>query len=272
VPHGRAAAREPEAIVPDEAGTAYLLAEARRHDPDRYLCALLAPAERRHALLTLALLNHELARIPEIVSQPMAGMIRLQWWREALEEIISGRPARRHPVVAALSAVVEAGVVDPHALQALIDAREPALERIPADAVALEAYAAATGGALQAAAYAVLGGRSRTAAAGATAIGTAFALTRLSSSLGQEAARVGEPDAGSATLALVGTMHARVAELLGEGRTLANRPPRMHMAAFLPAALADSYLRQLRNRASGPLSRPPGAPLWLAARTLARRP
>ena len=256
----------------DEAGSAYLFAEARRHDPDRYLCALLAPADRRDALLTLALLNHELARIPEIVSQPMAGMIRLEWWREALEELASGRPARRHPVVEALTAVLEARLVDPQVLQALIVAREPALEQIPADAAALEAYAAATGGALQAAVYAALGGQNRTAAAGAAAIGTAFALTRLSGSLRQEATGVGEPDDRSAMLALVDTMLARATELLAEGRALAGRPARKHMAAFLPAALADSYLRQLRRGSSTIPSRPPGAPLWLAARTLARWP
>ena len=51
--------------------TAYLLREARSHDPDRYLCALLAPADRREALLALTLFNHELARIPDIVTQPV---------------------------------------------------------------------------------------------------------------------------------------------------------------------------------------------------------
>ena len=144
----------------------YLLDEARRHDPDRFLCALLAPAERRDALLTLLLFNHALARIPEIVSQPMAGMIRLQWWRDALGELESGQPARRHPVVEALSVVLAGGLVEPAALHALIDAREPALERIPPEAGALETYAATTSGALQSLAYAALGGRAAAEAAG----------------------------------------------------------------------------------------------------------
>ena len=57
----------------------------RQHDPDRYFTALFAPAARREALFVLYAFNHELARARESVRQPMAALIRLQWWREVVE-------------------------------------------------------------------------------------------------------------------------------------------------------------------------------------------
>src|SRR5689334_5107391 len=45
----------------------------RRHDPDRFLTALFAPAPRRDALLTLYAFNYELARARTIASEtPLA--------------------------------------------------------------------------------------------------------------------------------------------------------------------------------------------------------
>ena len=74
----------------------------RRHDPDRYLSALFAPAERRPLLFALYAFNHELARVAERVREPMLGEIRLEWWREAVEGAFEGRP-RDHAAVVALA-------------------------------------------------------------------------------------------------------------------------------------------------------------------------
>lgn len=97
---------------------------ARSHDPDRFLCALFAPAERREAIFGLIALNHELARAREAASNPMAALIRLQWWRDAIEEARAGRTARRHEVAAPLHVAICAGALDPDALLPLVDARE----------------------------------------------------------------------------------------------------------------------------------------------------
>jgi phytoene synthase len=96
----------------------------RAHDPDRFLCALFAPAERRAAVLALTAFNHELARAREAASNPIAALIRLQWWREAVEEAQAGKPPRRHEVAAPLHAAIAAGTLDPADLMALVDARE----------------------------------------------------------------------------------------------------------------------------------------------------
>ncbi len=75
----------------------------RRADPDRYLSALFARAERRPLLFALYAFNHELARIGETVKEPaMLADIRLEWWREAVEGARDGKP-RDHEVVRALA-------------------------------------------------------------------------------------------------------------------------------------------------------------------------
>ncbi|WP_270937283.1 squalene/phytoene synthase family protein, partial [Falsiroseomonas oryzae] len=110
---------------PDPAG---LAAFVRAHDPDRFLCALFAPADRRGALLALTAFNHELARAREAASNPVAALIRLQWWRETIAEAEAGRPPRRHEVALPLHAAIRVGLLDPRALAAMADAREAETE------------------------------------------------------------------------------------------------------------------------------------------------
>ena len=76
----------------------------RSRDEDRWLAAQYASATLKPALLALYAFHGELRRIPSAVSEPPLGEIRLQWWREALAEIIAGKSPRAHPVVEALSA------------------------------------------------------------------------------------------------------------------------------------------------------------------------
>lgn len=91
----------------------------RRHDPDRFLAALFAPPDRRDTLLTLYAFNHELARAPEVASEPALALIRLQWWREVVEG-----QHKRHEVATPLSEAIDHGLLDPAWLLPLIDARE----------------------------------------------------------------------------------------------------------------------------------------------------
>jgi phytoene synthase len=99
---------------------------ARARDPDRFLCALFAPAgPRREALFALTAYNHELARAREASARnPMVALMRLQWWRDAIADAAAGRPPRRHEVAAPLHAAIAAGALDPADLSAMADARE----------------------------------------------------------------------------------------------------------------------------------------------------
>lgn len=101
-----------------------LAALARARDPDRFLCALFAPAARRPALWLLIAFNHELARAREAASNPLAALIRLQWWREAVEAARDGAPPRRHEIAAPLQEAIAAGRLDASALLGMIAARE----------------------------------------------------------------------------------------------------------------------------------------------------
>ncbi|MDR4306461.1 squalene/phytoene synthase family protein [Chelatococcus sambhunathii] len=94
----------------------------READFARYAAALFAPAEARPHLLALYAFDAELARVRDIVSEPLPGELRLQWWRDALEnperaDVVS------HPVARALHAAAEYGRLPTEALLGLIDAR-----------------------------------------------------------------------------------------------------------------------------------------------------
>lgn len=77
----------------------YCSALVKKSDEDRWLAAQYASLENRRLLLALYAFQSELRRIPSAVSEPPLGEIRLQWWREAFQEIRDGKPPRAHPVV-----------------------------------------------------------------------------------------------------------------------------------------------------------------------------
>lgn len=97
----------------------------RDHATDRWLSSrFVADAAARADLIALYALDHELTRIPHVVTDPLMGEIRMTWWREGLEEIAEGRPVRPHPVLKAIAA----GALPPVALAALAEARLGDLE------------------------------------------------------------------------------------------------------------------------------------------------
>src|SRR5215468_2730422 len=101
---------------------AHCEALVRASDKDRFLSALFAPAEHRGALYALYAFNLEVARVRELVKEPLAGEIRLQWWREA---ITGGRPLEvsGHPVASALVEVVGRYGLPFEPFEELIEAR-----------------------------------------------------------------------------------------------------------------------------------------------------
>ena len=65
-------------------------------DPDRFRAAMAAPVAARAVLFPLYALNVEVTRAPWVTQEPMLAEMRLQWWRDALQEIADGGPVRRH--------------------------------------------------------------------------------------------------------------------------------------------------------------------------------
>ncbi len=84
---------------------AHCEALVRVADKDRFLAALFAPAEHRGALHALYAFNIEIARVREIIREPLAGEIRLQWWNDAIAGEAAG-DVEANPVAAALLASV----------------------------------------------------------------------------------------------------------------------------------------------------------------------
>ncbi|WP_299827021.1 squalene/phytoene synthase family protein [uncultured Roseobacter sp.] len=90
-------------------------------DADRFTATMASPVSARRILFPLYAFNIEVSRAPWVTQEPMIAEMRLQWWRDALEEIAESRPVRRHEVVTPL-----AGFLTPdqaRALDGLIDAR-----------------------------------------------------------------------------------------------------------------------------------------------------
>lgn len=253
--------------------------EVHEHDHDRYLTALFAPAGHREAIFALYAFNAEVARTREAVSEPILGRIRLQWWREALDEIYQG-VVREHPVVVGLSEAVNRYGLDRAPFDTLIDAREADLDDAPpADLAALEAYAGATSGTLSALAMSVLGSTGDAPSRAAHLVGTAWALIGLMRAVGFHAQtqRLYLPgdllrDQGIERHALLGgnpspalnkvvrevTEHA--GDLLTQARSLAGEVPRAARRGLLLAVLADRYLGDIARAGYDPFALPAAAP------------
>ncbi|SFS12410.1 squalene/phytoene synthase family protein [Yoonia litorea] len=77
-------------------------------DPLRFRVAMAAPVPARQILFPLYAFNVEVARAPWVTQEAMIAEMRLQWWRDALEEIGQGGTVRRHEVVDALAGVLDA--------------------------------------------------------------------------------------------------------------------------------------------------------------------
>ena len=270
--------------------------QVREHDPDRYLAALFAPAAARRALFALYAFDHEIAKVRHIVSEPLAGMVRLQWWRDALDAIEAGEEPRAQPVVAALHADwAQLQPLRPR-LDAAIDAREVELTADPpADLATLEQRLEAGCGEIARAAVDLLDGHGEAAQAAARHVGLALGLVRLVQSVPRDLQRermllpglllerhradpehAAQARDGRSLREVVAELAARARAHLREARRHRSGVPRRAIPALLHACLLDDYLRRLARAGYDPFAdvttRPAArAPLELLARHLVGR-
>lgn len=118
----------------------------RLHDRDRFIISLRAEAGKRPALWALYALNYEIARTREVVTEPILGRIRLQWWREAVDEALQPEaPIYRHEILRYLAPHKQAYGLRQELFHDLIDAREADMAAGKVTGLAaLEDYAVAT--------------------------------------------------------------------------------------------------------------------------------
>lgn len=84
----------------------------------------MAPAKVRPALWALYAFNYEIAKTREVVSETTTGLIRLTWWREAVDEIYKGKSVRKHEGVQVLAQTIREYDLPQSHFDTLIFARE----------------------------------------------------------------------------------------------------------------------------------------------------
>lgn len=244
----------------------------RLYDRDRYVADLFAPEPARRHLFALHAFNAEVARVRDIVSEPMLGEIRLQWWRD----VVNGAGvAAGNPVAMALMETVEKFGLPVEPLDRLLEARLFDLYDDPMPSLNdLEGYAGDTTSALiQFAAIALSAGRDPGSAEAAGHAGVALTVTRLLRTLPVHARRgqvylpgdlMHAHNVDRADLQ-AGTTTPAVQALLREMRTIARnhatiaatevaRLPDAIKPAFLPLALVDPILDRMERSGYDPFS------------------
>ncbi|MFZ5791842.1 MAG: phytoene/squalene synthase family protein [Pseudomonadota bacterium] len=284
--------------MPSEPGLSYCGAMLKRHDPDRYLTALFAPAGSREALFALYAFNLEIARVREAVREPLAGRVRLQWWREAIAAAAKGE-SHRHEVLQPLAAAMTERGLTVALMERLIDAREFDLDgEAPRDLPALLDYAEASSSTLTLLAFELLGGeagRTPEALAAARALGKAWALTGLLRAVpfhararrlylpldllarhGVRAEDVLELRRPPGLAGVARELAGEAATQLDEARKAAPGLSRSLLPALLPGTLAGLYLKRLAQAGFDPydvrVQTAPPTRIWrLALHNLIRR-
>ncbi len=220
--------------------------------------------------------NAELANVAALVSEPVLGQVRLQWWRDSIDQALAG-DAPNSPVVAALSDGVQRFGFEPDLLHRLIDARELDLDPVPPPTMtALEAYGADTAGSVALLSLRALGCAELPTSVVARDVGTAWALAGiLRSVIGQRSDRramlpfdllqdaglgAGDPFAAHQAeplSAVVEAIRLRALDRLATARGHRKAVPRAALPALLPAGLADFYLQGMNRSGPPPRDRSP---------------
>ncbi|XP_050022139.1 NADH dehydrogenase (ubiquinone) complex I, assembly factor 6 [Alexandromys fortis] len=100
----------------------YCLELLRKRDYESYLCSLLFPAECRSSVSALRAFNVELAQVKDSVSEKAIGLMRMQFWRKAVEDIYHDNPPHQ-PVAAELWKAVKRHNLTRRWLMRIIDER-----------------------------------------------------------------------------------------------------------------------------------------------------
>lgn len=241
----------------------YCAGLVRSGDHDRFLTALFAPEPVRENLCIVYAFNLEIARIRDLVTEPLLGEIRLQWWREAIEAIYAGQAVRAHPVLQALEVSIRQCALARPLFDRLLDAHTRDFAATPpVSLMELEHYADATSAGLMRLAVDITGGGAPDVAI--RHAGLAWGLTGLLRSVGfhasrrqiflpcdlmraegltQEAVYSCRQSPELRRVMLVLASHAQ--SHLDALRSALPAPVRQLLPALLPVTLVEAYLRQI---------------------------
>ncbi len=237
----------------------------RDGDSDRFLTALFAPESRREGLFALYAFNIEVARVAELVSEPMMGQIRLQWWRDRIGEIYAGEPPQGAEVAQALCRAIRDHNLPRDSFEALLDARERDLTTEPPATIDdFEVYAEFTSGELMSLALHALGVADELSHEAGQHLGMGWAIVGHLRAARFHAGHnkvhlpadvldgaLDDLRAGRATPALAEAarrLGERAEEHLQSARALAPQVKREALPALLLGPLADAYLDRLEKQ------------------------
>ncbi|KAJ3801528.1 isoprenoid synthase domain-containing protein [Lentinula aff. detonsa] len=99
----------------------------RKYDYEAYLIAQFWPKELRGSYYAIKAFSTELAMIQDSVSNPTIGMMRMQFWRDAIKAMMNGNPSR-HPIAQALHQASIRSNLPFYHLNRIIDARDAELQ------------------------------------------------------------------------------------------------------------------------------------------------
>ncbi|XP_077127056.1 NADH dehydrogenase (ubiquinone) complex I, assembly factor 6 isoform X2 [Ranitomeya variabilis] len=123
------------------ASAAYCAELVRKRDYEGFLCTLLLPGESQSSGFALRAFNIELSQVKDSVSQKNLGLMRMQFWRESIDDIYKEDPPH-HPVALELCKAVQKHKLTKRWLTRVIDEREKNLDdRAYRNLKELETYA-----------------------------------------------------------------------------------------------------------------------------------
>lgn len=258
---------------------AFVAAELRAKDRDRYFATLVLPEKERPAITALYAFSADLASIRDRAREAAAGEIRLQWWHDALAGDGHGA-VRSNPLAEALLEVVADYALPVAALLRMIEARRFDLYDDPMpDMQSFEGFAGETASVLYQLGAMILNRGPVEPGDAAGHLGVAHALTGHLRAFGYNASRgrivlprevfatcgVDEADlrAGrhSENLSIALTRFAELAaEHLGSASTAIAALPGALRSVFAPETLLRAQLRRLNFDA--PFSSQPDLADW----------
>lgn len=119
-----------------------------RGDPDRFAATMAAPVAARAPLFVLYAFNLEVARAPWVTKEAMIAEMRLQWWRDIVEQAGQGA-TRAHEVAGPLAVLIREKGLPTGVLDRLVEARRWDVYSDPfEDEAAFDAYLDDTAGGL----------------------------------------------------------------------------------------------------------------------------
>ncbi|WP_226553627.1 squalene/phytoene synthase family protein [Celeribacter naphthalenivorans] len=111
----------------------------QKGDEDRFRATMAAPLAAREVLFPIHAFCLEVAKAPWVTQEAMIAEMRLQFWRDVLQEKIDGKAPRAHEVAGPLAQVLD--TASAQALDATVTARQWDIYRDPhEDAAALRTY------------------------------------------------------------------------------------------------------------------------------------